>query len=71
MKASGRKIRLLHPPGQRRPDEWVGVITWRLGFRGRSSCARKRAGVREKLRELDPTIGFTSGGNYIPEGKGK
>ena len=59
MKASAKKFVAFVHPDQRRPDEWVGVITWRLGFRGPFIVrGANEAEVREKLTRLDPTIRF-------------
>jgi hypothetical protein len=59
MKASGKKFVCFIHRDDRRPDEWVGVITWRLGFRGPFLVhGRSEAEVREKLARLDPTVRF-------------
>jgi hypothetical protein len=59
MKASAKKFIAFVHRDQRRPGEWVGVLTWRIGFRGPFLVhGGSETEIREKLARLDPTIRF-------------
>jgi hypothetical protein len=59
MKASAKKFIAFVHRDQRRPDEWVAVLTWRIPFRGPFLVrGASEAEVRDKLARLDPTIRF-------------
>jgi hypothetical protein len=59
MKASGRKFIAFVHQDQRRADEWVGIITWKLGHRGPFIVrGTSETEVREKLGRLDATVRF-------------
>jgi hypothetical protein len=70
MKASAEKFICFIHRDQRRPDEWVGIITWRIPFRGPFLVrGASEAEVREKLRRLDPTTRFHEWRQLHPGGK--
>ncbi len=72
MKANGKKFVCFIHRDQRRPDEWVGVITWRLGHRGPFLVrGASESEVREKLARLDPTIRFHQWPQLNPGGERK
>jgi hypothetical protein len=72
MKASGKKFVCFIHQDDRRPDEWVGVVTWRLGYRGPFLVrGNNEVEVREKLRRLDPSIRFHQWRRLNPGGERK
>lgn len=72
MKASAEKFVCFIHRDQRRPDEWVGVITWRLGHRGPFLVrGASEIEVREKLRRLDASVRFHQWRRLNPGGERK
>jgi hypothetical protein len=74
MKASAEKFIAFIHPDQRRPNEHVAVLTWRLGHRGPGLVrGASESEVREKLRRLDASVRFHqwrqahSGGERVNE----